>query len=379
MSYSEYPKVNISRVNPPDKTTLDFSLFWNIWDTMEAKYYDKSKLVPAKMVYGAIKGMVSSTGDPYTVFLEPKENKVVEEDLSGSFSGIGIQIGYRDKQLSVIAPLPGTPAEKAGLKAGDYILNIKDSAKGIDTETVNMSIPQAVELIRGPLKSKVTLTIYREGEDDTREVTVERDNIDVPSVTIDFVGENKNIAHIRVIKFSGDTADEWHNAVLEVLKDPNANSIIIDLRNNPGGYLEAAVDLASEFMDTGDTAVIQENGDGSKQEFKVQRLGVLKNYKGVVIVNGGSASASEILAGALRDRKSFKIVGEKSFGKGTIQEPEVIEGGAGLHITIAKWLTPSGYWVNEKGLIPDVEVTDNPDTEEDEQLQEAIKLVTSEK
>ena len=372
---SQFPKVTISRELPPDKKNLDFSLFWRVWDTLDKKYYDKSKLIPAQMVYGAIRGMVASVGDPYTVFLEPKENKIVQEDLSGSFSGVGIQIGFKGTQLAVIAPIPSSPAESAGVKAGDYIVGIKDNTKGIDRGTVGITLPEAVEEIRGKAGTKVTLTLVRDGVDEPFEADITRSTLDVPSVITSWVGENGTIARVQITTFSSDTPFEWEDTVAQVLKNPNLSGIIIDLRNNPGGYLEAAVDLASDFIETGKVVVSEDDGNGQKQDYKVEKLGRLKNEKVVVLVNEGSASASEIVAGALRDNKGTQLVGSETFGKGTIQEPEDIDNGAGLHITIAKWLTPSGYWVNGEGLKPDVEITDNTDTSEDEQLQAAIKLL----
>ena len=369
--------IKISRETPPDKSVLDFSLFWHVWDTLEAKYFDKNKLVPAQMVYGAIKGMVEAVGDPYTVFLPPDQNKVVNEDLNGSFEGVGIQIGFKGTQLAVVTPLPGSPAEKAGVKPGDFIVGIKDTAKKIDRGTVGISLPEAVEEIRGAAGTKVTLTLLREGASDAITVELTRAKVEVPSLVLTYVGDNGNLADIKLLEFGSTTGDEWQKAVTEILSKKEVKGIILDLRNNPGGYLQEAVDISSEFLKVGTTAVIQEAADGGKISTNVERVGLLINYPVVVLINGGSASASEILAGALRDNLQTKLVGEKSFGKGTIQEPEEMGGGAGLHITIAKWLTPSGYWVNGKGLEPDVKIVDDPKTAEDEQLTAAIKLLNS--
>lgn len=368
-------EVSITRENPAGKETLDFNLFWRVWDTLESKYFDKSKLVESEMVYGAIRGMVAAIGDPYTVFLPPDENRIVQEDLQGSFEGVGIQIGFKGSQLSVISPLPSSPAEKAGVKAGDLIIGIKDIAKGIDRGTARITLPEAVQVIRGPAGSTVTLTLLRGENDEPIVADIIRDAIEVPSIQTAFVGENEDIAHIKLLKFSGDTLDEWEEVVIKLLKKQNLKGIVLDLRNNPGGYLQGSVDLASEFLENDSLVVTEESTNGDKDEFRVERIGRLRNQKLVVIINGGSASASEILAGALRDNRGIKLVGETSFGKGTIQEPQQVDGGAGLHITIARWLTPSSFWVDEAGLKPDVEVTDNPDTEEDEQLLKAIEAL----
>lgn len=371
----ELVKVVVSRELPSNHQSLDFGLFWKVWDTINTNYYDKNKIVDSKMVYGAIKGMVTSLGDPYTVFLEPQENKVVEEDLKGSFDGVGIQIGFKGMRLAVIAPLPGSPAEKAGVKAGDFIIGIKDDAKKIDRSTDGISLPEAVEAIRGPAKSKVTLALARDGVDKPIIVEMERASIDVPSVTLSFVGKNEEIANLRVLKFSGETSAEWNEAVSKIVAKPSVKGVIVDLRNNPGGYLQASVDLASEFLKTGSTVVIEDGKGGIERPYKVERIGRLLDKPLVVMVNKGSASASEIFAGAMRDDKGTKLVGETSFGKGTIQEPLTIDGGAGIHITTARWLTPNGTWVHEKGLDPDIKVEDKADTSADEQLQEALKIL----
>ena len=373
-SLAEFPKVTITREVPEDKKDLDFSLFWRVWDTIESSYFDKTKIIPANLVYGAIEGMVSALGDPYTVFLTPDKNKVVQEDLLGSFDGIGIQIGFKGNQLAVIAPLPGSPAEQVGIKAGDFIIGIKDLEKGIERGTVGISITDAVQTIRGKAGTTVTLTLLREGLDEPLVVDVTRTSIEVPSVKLEFVGEEGNLAHLKLLKFGGETEGEWESAVTEILKTPEVKGIILDLRNNPGGYLQGAVDVASEFMKVGRVVVIEERGE-TKSNYKVDRQGRFLTIPVVVLVNGGSASASEILAGALKDDLGIKLVGEKTFGKGTIQEPQQIDGGAGLHITIAKWLTPKEFWVNGQGLTPDIELEDNPDTEEDEQLQKAVELL----
>lgn len=365
-------KVTISRELPEDKSDLDFALFWRVWDTLEASYFDKEKLDQREMIYGAIKGMVSSLGDPYTVFLSPSENKVVQEDLQGTFEGVGIQIGFKGTRLAVIAPLPNSPAEEAGIRPGDFIIGIKDDGKGIDRGTANITLPEAVEAIRGPSGSTVTLTLLRDGEQEPLEVDVRRESIDVPSIILTFVGEEENVAHLKILKFSAETLDEWDEAVRDILTREGVEGIVLDIRSNPGGFLQQSVDIASEFMETGEVVVVEEKSNGDSTDFKVSRFGRFRNAPLVVLVNEGSASASEILAGALRDQRDATIVGETTFGKGTIQEPIQLNAGSGLHITTARWLTPSGFWVNEKGLRPDVIVEDDPGTSEDEQLQRAI-------
>ncbi len=367
-------KVKIDRTLPLEKKDLDFNLFWKVWDEVHAKYFDKSKLVDSNMVYGAIKGMVSAIGDPYTVYLPPEENKLVQEDLQGTFEGVGIQIGFKGSQLVVISPLPGSPAEKKGIKAGDFIVEIKDAGRGIDINTFGITLPEAVQAIRGKSGTKVTLTILREGVNEPFEVEIERKTIDVPSVTVEYLNGDR-VAHIKILKFSRETLDEWEEKVRDILKRRELSAIILDLRNNPGGFMEDSINIASDFLDTGSVVVVEERGDGTKTEHKVSKLGRLRNYQVLVLINKGSASASEILAGALRDNNRAQLVGEETFGKGTIQDPIQIPGNGGLHVTVARWLTPSGFWVNEKGLKPDFEVKDNDETIEDEQLNKALEVL----
>ncbi len=373
---SSFPRVHVSREVPIKD--LDFTLFWKVWDRLGAQYFDKTKINQSKMVYGAIQGMVSSLGDPYTMFLPPDDNKITNENLQGDFDGVGIELGFKDTQLAVISPLPGSPAEKAGVKPGDLIVGIKDTAKNVDVTTDNITLAQAVTDIRGKSGTKVTLTLIRQGSDKPIVVDLIRDKINVPSVATTYVGDGNSIAHISILKFGGETMNEWQKAVTEVTSKKDIKGIIIDLRNNPGGYLQDSIDIAGEFVPKGTIAVIQQSADGTKNELRTEKsFGAFINSKVVVLVNGGSASASEILAGALRDDRKIQLIGDKTFGKGTIQEPEDLDNGAGIHITIAKWLTPNGTWVHGKGLEPDIKVSDNPDTKNDEQLDQAIKTVLS--
>ena len=271
-----FPKIKISREIPNNHEDVDFALFWRVWDTLDSSYYDKSKINVSKMVYGAISGMVASLGDPYTAFLPPEENKVVEEDLSGSFEGVGIQIGFKGKNLAVIAPLPGSPAEKAGIKAGDFIVGIKDEVKKIDTGTSGITLSDAVKIIRGKANTKVTLLLLRDVSNEPITVTVERAKLDVPSVAVSFV-ENGTIVHIKLLKFGADTDTEWNKAVQEVINHkPTVIGIILDLRNNPGGYLQGSVDIAGEFLDKGSVVVIEDRGV-LKNDFKTDRIGSFTN------------------------------------------------------------------------------------------------------
>jgi carboxyl-terminal processing protease len=367
-------QVNVSRVVPSD-VNVSTDLFWQVWDKLNSDYYDKSKLVPSQMIYGAISGMVAAVGDPYTMYLPPDQNKVVNDNLNGSFEGVGIEIGYKNTHLAVVAPLAGSPAEAAGVKAGDYIIHIKDVAKKIDIDSSNLDLSTAVDDIRGTAGTVVTLTLLRDDGSTPIVVNLTRAKIDVPSIVLSWVGADKNIADIKLSQFDSNTDTEWNKAVDQILQNKNAKGIIVDLRNNPGGYLQSAVDIASDFVPAGTTVVIQQDGSSTKTPTASEPLHQrLANYKVVALINGGSASASEILSGALRDDLKVKLVGDKSFGKGTVQEPIDITGGSGLHVTTAKWLTPDGIWVHGVGLTPDVSVALKDGDKTDVQLDAAIKL-----
>lgn len=343
---------------------LDLSLMWKVKDKLSQMYLDKSKIDDKNMVYGAIAGMVQSLEDPYTVFLPPKENQSSNQDLQGEFGGVGISLGYnKDNQLAVMSPLAKTPAERAGLKAGDLILKITDKGKGVDKDTSGIALEDAVNLIRGKNGTEVTLKIFREGGKEAFDVTLVRDSIVVPSTELVWktVG-NKTIAWVRLYKFSDRVYTEWPKMVDEILVKKqqvganNFGGIVLDLRNNPGGFLQASVLVASDFIKNG-VVVSQANADGTKQDYQVDpSRGKLLNEKLVVLINAGSASASEILAGALKDYGRAKLVGEKSFGKGTVQQPQDFSDGSGLHVTIAKWLLPSSKNIHKVGVAPDVEV-----------------------
>ena len=376
--FKSFNQVSLVREVPPD-VNANMDLFWTVWKELGDKYFDKTKLNPQDMVYGAIQGMVAAVGDPYTMFLPPVQNKVTNEDLSGSFEGVGIEIGYKGVRLAVISPLPGSPAEAAGVKPGDFIVRIKDDAKNIDESTSGISLPDAVEAIRGPAGTKVTLTLIRDGQDNPIVTDITRAKLTVPSVTLTYVGKDNSIADVKVNKFAADTDDGWNGIVEKIKENSNVKGVIVDLRNNPGGYMQGAIDLASEFIPVGGgekSVVVIEDRGGVRTDYKVNKVGRFIGMPVVVLINGGSASASEIFAGALRDDLGAKLVGEKSFGKGTIQEPLDLAGGSGLHITVAKWLTPDGTWVHEKGLEPDFKIGNQENASGDAQLEAAVKLLS---
>jgi len=342
---------------------------------------DKKDIDEEKMSYGAIEGMVASLGDPYTVFLPPSDNKAANEDLAGEFGGVGISLGYKDETLAVMSPLAKTPAEKAGVMAGDLILKIIDKENNIDKDTNGISLDEAVKLIRGKVGTTVTLKMYRESKSEPFEVNLVRDNIVVPSIELEWKeSEGKQVAWVKLYKFTDRLFEEWPEMVDEInaKKGSDFGGIVLDLRNNPGGYLQASVLVASDFIKEG-TVVTQESSDGSKEVYKVEKSrGKLLNDKLVVLINGGSASASEILAGALRDHQRATLVGEKSFGKGTVQQPDNFSDGSGIHITIARWLLPSGKNIHKEGVEPEVKVVferDENNLEKDNQLDKAIEVL----
>ncbi len=354
---------------------IDFSLFWDVWQRLSDRYIDKKALDTQKMFYGAISGMVASLNDPYTLFLPPKENKEAKDDLGGLFEGIGAQLGMKDKRIIIMAPLPGTPAEQAGLRAGDWILKVDGE------DTLTWTLPQAVSHIRGTKGTAVTLSILHEKDNKPKDIRIVRDQIHVASV--EWKKENLrctsgngssnctlvkgscsdciSVAVLKLTRFGDTTISEWDKAVGEIAKEncglgnPRCSGIVLDVRNNPGGYLQGAIYIGSEFLADG-TITKQKNSDGSVQTYAVERKGKLVTQPLVVLANKGSASASEIVAGALKVRGRARMVGEKTYGKGSVQDAEDLANGAGLHVTIALWLLPDDSQINGSGIEPNVAI-----------------------
>jgi carboxyl-terminal processing protease len=364
------PILGVENQEVGQPTGVDFSLFWDAWRVIQENHVDKSKLDLQKMLYGAISGMVGSLNDPYTVFLPPEDAKIFKEDVSGEFQGVGMEIGIRDDRLTVIAPLEDTPAQKAGLRAGDKIVKIDGK------ETEGITIEEAVKLIRGPKGTRVTLTISREGWKETKDFSIIRDVIKIPSVKLEFK-DNNTIAYIKIYHFSGNAGANFGVAALQILNSP-AEKIVLDLRNNPGGYLEIAQNIAGWFLEKGEIVAIEDFGNGKIKKYKAEGNSGLASYPLVILINQGSASASEILAGALRDNRGIKLIGETSFGKGSVQELKDLKGGSSLKVTIARWLTPKRKTISGQGLVPDIkiEMTDK-DYEEgkDPQLEKALEIL----
>ncbi len=359
-------KVEITRKDPPAKE-LDFALFWEVWDEVSRNYLEKP--VDSKaMMYGAIQGMVSSLGDPYTSFLPPSENKDAEDSLNGTYEGIGAELGFKEEQIVVVSPFDGSPAKEAGIRPGDIIIKIGEES------TFGLDLTEAVKKIRGAAGTTVNLTVGRDGVKEPFNVVIKRGRITVESVKWENKGEG--IAYIRVSRFGEDTNRLWEQSVKEInVQMPELNAIVLDLRGNPGGYLDSAIFLAGEFFK--DMPVIyEENSAGKQAERVTTRVGSFIGVPVVALIDGGSASASEILAAAVKDNASAVLVGEKSFGKGTIQDVVEFPDGSGVHITIAKWLTPKKEWVHKKGITPDKEVKISEEdikAEKDPQLDEALE------
>ena len=348
---------------------VDFNLFWDAWNVVERKYVNRFELDRQKMVYGAIVGMLDSLEDPYSIFMEPKDSEKFIDDMSGSFDGIGAEVGIRKEVLTIISPLEGNPAQKAGLKPGDKILKIDDILTG------DLNLDEAVSLIRGERGAEVTLLIFREEWKEAKEIKIIRDEIKIPIIKWEILDDN--IAHIQFYHFTENSASEFRRTINEILL-LQPNGIILDLRNNPGGYLETAVDIASWFLPKGEIVIIEDFGNDKRNEFISKGYKKLEDMPTIVLINEGSASASEILAGALRDIKEIKIVGQKSFGKGSIQQLEKLKGGSSVKITVAKWLTPSGLSISEEGIAPDeeVEITmEDIDEMRDPQLDKALEML----
>jgi len=348
-------------------TPVDFNMYWQVWDSLKNNYVDKNKVSDQELFYGSLKGMAESTGDPYTVFMTPQESEEFSNELAGTFEGIGAELGIRNETATVIAPLDGTPAQKAGIRTGDRIYAVDGKP------TIGLSLDAIVKKIRGPKDTKVTLTIIR-GSDKPKDITITRSVIQVKSVTTTMRPDG--ILLIRVSNFNNDTEGLFSQAVGFALTK-NPKGIILDLRNNPGGYLDTAVEMASEWIPEG--PVVAEQFSGNKRnEYPSNGSGRLKNFPTVVLINGGSASASEILAGALRDYKKATIIGEKSYGKGSVQTLRDLADGATLKVTIAKWLTPAGDYINDKGLDPNIVVPLTPadmDKNLDPQLNKALQIL----
>lgn len=348
---------------------LQSALFWKVWNRVQVGYITQP-VEDEALFYGAIHGLAQAVDDPYTVFFDPTETKVFSSSLNGSFEGIGAEIGDKDGQIVVIAPLADSPAELAGLQPNDAIISIDAF------DTYGLSVDEAVEKIRGPKGSVVTLTIYRIGASDLTDIPITRDTIEIPSAeyTTEVIND-KTIATITLSTIDETSANDMRALVNQVLLD-QPTGLILDMRNNPGGVLTGAIDISSLFLASG-VVVSEEYGDGNVQSYQVSVDAILpKQPKLVILLNAGSASAAEIIAGALQDHQRAYIIGQTSFGKGSVQNYEEFPDGSSLKMTVAHWLTPNQRVINGIGITPDL-VVESVDDEAavDEQRQAAIEYL----
>jgi len=319
----------------------------SIISILKGKYYDPTKIDDKKIFDGALAGIVSSLGDPYTTYFNEELTKSFSEEMSGNFSGIGAEIGIKDNVLTVVAPLPKTPAEKAGIVAGDKILKINNE------DTSGMSTDEAVSKIRGEKGTEVTLSVLGANDKEAREIKIIRDNIVVESVTY----EKKNdVAIIKISSFNDTTSDKFKEVSKQIIADKTIKGIVLDLRNNPGGYLSTAIEVSSYWLNRGDVVVSEKNRNNETKPHNATGSNIFSKYKTVVLINQGSASASEIVSGALHDHDKATLIGKKSFGKGSVQEYQEFEDGTALKVTVAEWFTPNGLNINKNGINPDIDV-----------------------
>ncbi len=356
----------ISRTTGSGK--VDMQLFWDVWSLLASKYVEPQDLNYKEMIYGAIRGMVFSLEDPYTTFLTPKENKEFQNGLEGMLEGIGAELTIRHGMVTVVSPLKNSPAKKAGIQPEDIILKI--DGEDIDEYTFE----KAVMKIRGEKGTKVVLTIMRKGHDKPFDISIIRGTININSVEWRMEG---NIAVIELNQFGNKTRGEFSKAISEILpKRPDG--IVLDLRYNGGGYLEGAVDIVSEFIEKDKVVSVKKRNPEEDEVIYVNGKARVASIPLAVIINKGSASASEIVAGAIRDYNRGIIIGETSFGKGTVQEVENLIDGSSLRVTVAKWYTPNNVNISEVGIVPDIEVErtlEDFEADRDPQLDAALEYL----
>lgn len=348
----------------------DLTSFWNVWRLIDEKYVSDRPSTEER-IYGATKGLVESLNDPYSVFFPPVEAELFEDEVRGNFGGIGIEVGVRDEVLTVVAPLKGTPADRAGILAGDKVVEIGE------VPSFNLSVDEAVRLIRGEVGTPISLTLVREDEEEPIRVTIVRDTIQIP--TLESVLRDDGVFVISLHNFSASSPDLFRGALRDFIES-GSDKLIIDVRNNPGGFLEAALDMASWFLPAG-KPVVSERGADPAADYVYRSKGYdifTDKLKVVILVNQGSASAAEIFAGALSEYKKAILVGEKTFGKGSVQELIPVTDTTSLKITVAKWFTPNGISISDQGFEPDVEVPFTRmdyDAGRDPQMEKAVSIL----
>lgn len=374
---------NLISASDYESDKADMTIFWTVWQLLEDTYVDETALDKQTMVYGAIGGMVAALDDPYTVYMTPDETKEFDQNLNGKLEGIGAELTVRDQALVVVTPLKNSPAEKAGLKSGDIVYKIDGNL------AAEMTLFDAIMNIRGEQGTQVVLTIIREGVEEPFEVQIERDTVSVESVYLDEVADG--IYNLSIYQFNDTTPAEFDAKVEEVL-NADAKGLILDLRNNGGGYLEISVHVLSQFIEgTQEAVTIKRRAESDNETLYLSGDPALPDIPLVVLINEGSASASEIVAGAMQDYGRAVIMGKQSFGKGSVQEVDKLSDGSSIRMTIAKWYTPNGNNIDYKGITPDIDVpyykeisddsTDDNDGEnditdvEDNQLNSAIEYL----
>jgi carboxyl-terminal processing protease len=375
VGYAHRPEVDkvLSVINkePEVQTDADFEAFWKVWNTLNEKSIYASKVSDQDRVWGAAQGLAASLGDPYTVFFPPEDNQLFNDEIKGSFGGIGAEIGIKDNILTIVSPLKDTPADKAGLKAGDKILKIDGK------DATNMNTDQAISLIRGPQGTTVDLTILRGSEQQTRDFKIVRDTINTPITDSELRPDGIFVIHLY--SFSENSSELFNNELKKFIAS-GSHKLILDMRGNPGGYLQSAVNIGSWFIDQGQTIVTEDFG-GNKTPNVYRSTGPRlfdDKLQFVVLVDGGSASAAEILAGALQEHNIATLVGEQTFGKGSVQELVPITDDTSLKVTVARWLTPNGTSISEHGLTPDVVVPMTQkqyDAGQDPQMDKAVQIL----
>jgi carboxyl-terminal processing protease len=353
---------------------IDMEPFWKAWALLDQKYVATGKAATSTAaqdkVWGAIKGMTAALNDPYTVFLPPADTEEFETNISGNFEGVGMEIGIKDGVLSVVSPLKGSPAEKAGIKALDKIITI-DGKPAID-----LSTDKAVKMIRGPKGTVVKITVLRNGDAKPLNFEITRAVIDIPTVKTEVKGD---VFVISLYNFYAQSQNQFRNALTEFV-DSKKSKLVLDLRGNPGGYLDAAVNIASWFLPKG-KIIVREDFGNNRDDYDYRSKGYdifTDKLKMIVLVDGGSASASEILAGALQEHGVAKLVGTKTYGKGSVQELVKVTEDTSLKVTIAKWLTPNGKSISDGGLTPDYEIKiteADAKVEKDTQMEKALELL----
>ncbi len=363
LAQSPYAPIMTNQAGTPADVQQEFEPFWEVWDQVQTRFFAQPVDNEA-LVEGAIDGMLAVLDDPHTRYLPPEEEAMARQDMQGELQGIGAEVEEVDGDITIVSPIEGSPAEAAGLLPGDILRR----ADGVDL--TGLGLMGAVQLVRGPAGTAVTLTIERDG--DLFDVVIERGVIQRDSVRAEMLPEN--IAYIRLTQFGDNTLAELEEALTDLLAQ-NPVGLALDLRRNPGGGLRTAVDVADQFLDEG-VVLTEEFGDGRTNVFRSEKDGLAQEIPLVVLIDEGSASASELLAGAIQDRERGALIGQTSFGKGTVQAWPHLSNGGGLRLTIAHWLTPDNNWIHQIGIDPDYFVAiDRENPENDTQLQAAVDFL----